>query len=163
MGYLDIDNLYKNQEILNFKEVYALEKIHGTSAHISYKDGRIAFFAGGGSYDIFVKLFDAEKLKTELSKIIFDNKSCIIYGEFYGGKMQGMSATYGKDQKFVVFDINIGGVWLNVPKANSFATSLGLDFVSWNRISTNIKDIDHEKDIDSVQAVKKWHGAWSSS
>ena len=27
MGYLHIDNLYKNTTILNFKECYALEKI----------------------------------------------------------------------------------------------------------------------------------------
>jgi len=36
MAYLDIDNLYKEQRILMFKECYAMEKIHGTSAHLSY-------------------------------------------------------------------------------------------------------------------------------
>ena len=30
MGYMHIDNLYKDQRILQFKECYALEKIHGT-------------------------------------------------------------------------------------------------------------------------------------
>jgi hypothetical protein len=34
MGYAHINNLYKDQEILIFKHVWALEKIHGTSAHI---------------------------------------------------------------------------------------------------------------------------------
>ena len=29
MGYQHIDNLYKNQSILMFRECYALEKIHG--------------------------------------------------------------------------------------------------------------------------------------
>ena len=29
MGYIHIGNLYKDQEILLFKECYALEKIHG--------------------------------------------------------------------------------------------------------------------------------------
>jgi hypothetical protein len=29
MGYLHIDNLYKNVDILLFKECYAMEKIHG--------------------------------------------------------------------------------------------------------------------------------------
>jgi len=32
MGYLNIDNLYKAQEVLMFRECYAMEKIHGTSA-----------------------------------------------------------------------------------------------------------------------------------
>ena len=38
MGYMRIDNLYKNQAVLSFKEVYALEKVHGTSAHIHYSN-----------------------------------------------------------------------------------------------------------------------------
>ena len=29
MSYMDMDNLYKNQDILMFKECYALEKLHG--------------------------------------------------------------------------------------------------------------------------------------
>ena len=37
MAYHHIDNLYRNQDVLLFKEVYALEKIHGTSAHVSFK------------------------------------------------------------------------------------------------------------------------------
>lgn len=37
MGYLHIDNLYKNRDILLFRECWALEKVHGTSAH--YADG----------------------------------------------------------------------------------------------------------------------------
>jgi hypothetical protein len=29
MGYLKINNLYKDKKILQFKQVYAMEKIHG--------------------------------------------------------------------------------------------------------------------------------------
>ena len=36
MSYMHIDNLYKNQDILLFKECYALEKIHGTSAGLEF-------------------------------------------------------------------------------------------------------------------------------
>ena len=35
MGYRHIDNLYKNQDILLFRECFALEKIHGTSANVA--------------------------------------------------------------------------------------------------------------------------------
>ena len=34
MGYLEIKNLYADARVLGFKEVYALEKIHGTSANV---------------------------------------------------------------------------------------------------------------------------------
>lgn len=39
MSYMHIDNLYKSQTLLMFRECYALEKIHGTSAHVMWKDG----------------------------------------------------------------------------------------------------------------------------
>lgn len=37
MSYADIENLYKNRRIMLFKECYAMEKIHGTSAHVGWK------------------------------------------------------------------------------------------------------------------------------
>ena len=42
MGYRHIENLYRPraQTILLFRECYALEKIHGTSAHVAWRDGR---------------------------------------------------------------------------------------------------------------------------
>jgi hypothetical protein len=67
MGYLHIENLYKNQDILFFKRCYALEKIHGTSAHISLNSGNLNFSSGGEKHDNFVKLFDADALKEKLS------------------------------------------------------------------------------------------------
>ena len=47
MGYAHIDNLYKEQTILMFRECYALEKIHGTSAHISWKGKQLWLSSGG--------------------------------------------------------------------------------------------------------------------
>ena len=40
MGYRHIDNLYKDQRILLFRECFALEKIHGTSAHVSWTEAK---------------------------------------------------------------------------------------------------------------------------
>ena len=63
MGYLHIHNLYKDQTILLFKEVYALEKIHGTSSHITFTretatlapeiPPKLTFFSGGESHQRF--------------------------------------------------------------------------------------------------------------
>lgn len=153
MGYLHIDNLYKNQEILLFKECYALEKIHGTSAHITHKDGKLTFFAGGASHSQFVKLFDEPALLEKLR-----NVNCTIYGEAYGGSVQGMSNTYGKDMKFVAFDVKIDDLWLAVPQAHEFCTELGLEFVHYEKISTDIAAIDAQKDADSVQAIRNGCG-----
>ena len=152
MGYLHIDNLYKNKEILLFKECYAMEKIHGTSAHISWKDGKITLSSGGEKHKRFAQLFDVKKLKLKF-KELFDC-DVVIFGEAYGGKCQGMSGTYGKDLKFIVFDVKVENNWLDVPNAEDVATKLGLEFVAYEKIKTNLKSIDKERDTQSIQAVR---------
>jgi len=165
MGYLHIDNLYKNNEILVlFRECYAMEKIHGTSAHVAYKLGELRFFAGGERYENFVALFEQGKtgpgdvatLKEKIKET--GVAEVVIYGEAYGGKCQGMSDTYGKELKFVVFDVKIGDCWLAVPQAEKFATGLGLEFVSYEKIPATLEAVDREKERDSVQAVRNGMG-----
>ena len=34
MGYMHINNLYKDQTLMMFKEVFCLEKVHGSSSHL---------------------------------------------------------------------------------------------------------------------------------
>jgi hypothetical protein len=163
MAYQNIDNLYKAQEILMLKECYALEKIHGTSAHISYKHERIGFFSGGSKYEDFVKLFDADALKAKLDeKGIPPDKSVHIYGEAYGGKQQGMRDTYGNESRFVAFEVKIGDTWLNVPKAHAFVESLGLEFVYYEKIPTTLEAIDAQRDAASVQAQRNGVGVRKS-
>ncbi len=151
MGYMHIDNLYKNVEILLFKECYALEKIHGTSAHIQLKDNKIIFFSGGEKHNKFVNIFDKEKIKSIFIEL-FGNANIIVFGEAYGGKQQGMSITYGAELKFVVFDVKIDGSWLCVPDADDVAKKLGLEFVDYVKINTDMPDIDFERDKPSIQA-----------
>lgn len=152
MGYLHIDNLYKNIEIMLFKECYAMEKIHGTSAHISYMDGEIKYFAGGGKHKAFVSLFNESFLK-EKFKELFDC-NVIVYGESYGGKMQGMSNTYGKEPKFIAFDVKVGDCWLDVASAEEIVKELKLEFVDYVKIPTDLKFIDIERDKPSTQAKR---------
>jgi len=158
MSYLDIPNLYKEQSILLFRECFSLEKLHGTSAHITYKNGRVDFFAGGGKYENFVKLFDEESLKKKFEEMALGEKTIIIYGESYGGKMQGMSKTYGVEPKFAAFEVKIGDSWLNVPKAEKIVSDLGLEFVHYKKIPTTLEVIDAERDAPSIQAVRNGMG-----
>lgn len=161
MGYMHINNLYKDQNIMMFKECYALEKIHGTSAHITFKpsEGLVTFFSGGEKHENFVKLFNIDDLKYKFVNT-FPNmlEEVIVYGEAYGGKCQGMSDTYGKELKFIAFEVSIGEKWLSVPYAESVVKSLGLEFVDYVRINTTLTDIDYQRDRDSVQAVRNGCG-----
>jgi hypothetical protein len=152
MSYLDIDNLYKNQDILLFKECYALEKIHGTSAHVRWDGGLVTFFAGGESHEKFVALFSPELCKLFEQHLGMD--VCCVYGEAYGGKQQGMAHTYGKDLKFVVFDVMVNHNWLSVPQAEALAGSLGLEFAHYDRIATSLDELNRVRDEPSVQAAR---------
>jgi hypothetical protein len=155
MGYLHIDNLYKDQTILMFKECYALEKIHGTSSHISWnvKDKKVNFFSGGESHEKFVSIFDIEFLEKTFSENFIDN-NVTIYGEVYGGKQQGMSATYGKELKFIGFDVKIGEYWLNVPNAENVCKTMNIEFVDYVKVKTDLESLNAERDKPSTQAKR---------
>ncbi len=152
MGYLHIVNLYRpeGQTILYFKEVFALEKIHGTSAHISWKDGKLHFFSGGEKHENFLKVFDQVALKEKFEKI--GHPEVVIFGEAYGGKQQGQSYRYGKELKFVAFDAKVGDFWLSVPNAVGLVGALGLEFVHYTKVSTDIEALNAERDAPSEQA-----------
>lgn len=157
MGYLHINNLYREQSILLFKECFAMEKVHGTSAHILWKDNKLSFFSGGEKHDKFVSIFDQEKLKAQFEHQ-FGGFEVTIFGEAYGGKCQGMSKTYGPDLRFIVFDVKIDTTWLTVPKMDKVATDFGLEVVPWVRVSTDVDGLDALRDKPSEVAVRRGMG-----
>jgi hypothetical protein len=152
MGYMHIDNLYKNQSVLMFRECYALEKIHGTSAHISWKEGQVAYSSGGEKHERFVELFDDAKLREAF--VAIGHPDVTVYGEAYGGKQQGQSWRYGKDLRFVAFEVRVGEAWLSVINAADVVAKLGLEFVHYARIPTDLASVDAERDAPSEQAKR---------
>ena len=160
MAYMHIENLYKDQRILNHKECYTMEKIHGTSAHITWfrKSQEIYFFPGGGNPNTFEALFNVNNLeKTFLEKDLIGDTT--IYGEFYGGKIQRMSHIYGPEQRFVAFEVKIGGTWLTVPEADEFCSDFSIEFVDWLKTPTNLKILDALRDLPSIQAARNGMGS----
>lgn len=162
MGYMHIENLYKDQTILEFKECYAMEKIHGTSAHIMWDPSRnsvdpvnnVVLFHGGANKEQFDALFNCAKFAEDIKDFGWADSKVTFYGEAYGGKMQGMSDTYGKQLRFVVFDVKKNDTWLAVPDAESVARRFGFDFVAYERVSTDLAALDAERDRPSRQAKK---------
>jgi len=112
----------------------------------------INLFSGGAKHDSFVQLFDLNDLAQRMNANSYDELT--VYGEVYGGKMQGMSHTYGLDMKFIAFEVKYGEYWLSVPQAEKIARNLGLDFVDYVKISTDINEIDAERDKPSSIALK---------
>jgi len=155
MGYMHIDNLYRPsaQRVLAFREVYALEKIHGTSANVSWRDGAARFHSGGETHDRFVALFDVPRLATVAAER-YGDAHVIVYGEAYGGKQQQMSQTYGTELRFVAFDVRIGACWLDVPMAHEVVDNLGLEFVDYSLVPATLEALDAERDRPSTQAKR---------
>ena len=163
MGYEHIDNLYREQRILLFRECYALEKIHGTSAHISWQSmaaaetltphhGRLQFSSGGSKHATFMKIFDEAALVAAFEAL--GHPSVVVYGEAYGGSQQGQKWRYGDKLKFVAFEVEIAGMWLAVPQAEDVVKKLGLEFVHYVKISTDLAALDAERDAPSEQAKR---------
>lgn len=150
MGYLHITNLYNEPGAL---ECYALEKIHGTSAHVAYRKGNLHFYAGGMPDAGFKALFDPVALTTILSETFKENDDLTVFGEAFGGKLQGMSDTYGKATRFLAFDVRLNGVWLDVPSAENVAKSLNIGFVPYERGPLQLDWLNEQRDRDALTAV----------
>jgi len=132
-----------------------MEKIHGTSAHVKITPTDIIFFSGGEKHNNFISLFNTEELRARyLTLDPTTTATYTLYGEAYGGKCQGMSYLYGKELKFVVFDVKVGDYWLSVPDAEDVAKTFNLEFVDYVKIPTTLEAIDHERDRDSVQCIR---------
>lgn len=180
MGYQKIQNLYRDQTVMEFRQVYAMEKIHGTSANIKYKDGKLTFFSGGVKHETFVDMFrhaaheydpetgehkDGVDLLTEKFAAL-GHDEVIVYGEAYGGKCQRMADTYGPHLRFVAFEVQVTGfrlgvptlMFMQVPRAETIAHKLGLEFVHYvqgpKEGQTMLEFLDFERDKPSTQAER---------
>jgi len=160
MGYMHIENLYKNQTILLFRRCWALEKVHGTSTHLSYRASAkptLIFFAGGEKHTNFVALFNVDDLAARLAAL--GHREITIHGEAYGGKCMRMRDTYGDTLRFIAFDVHVGDTWLSVPDAAQLVAGLGLEFVPFVEVSTDLADLDQARDAPSEVAQRRGCGA----
>jgi hypothetical protein len=161
MGFMHIENLYKDRTVLMFRRLFALEKAHGTGAHVAWRpyDLQVKHHIGTGSYEEFRTLMPPD-LTYRIRDLV--GKQCVVHGEFYGGfdgKGLGMRETYGDAPQFVVFDIKIGEVFLSVPQAHSLAESLGFEFVPYEEIDGTQEACDAAREAPSVIAVRRGCGA----
>lgn len=181
MSYMKIPNLYRVKDLFaNFSRLYASEKVHGTSAHLSYKPAipetvcidtgeaaavgeevrpampaQLTLFSGGADHAAFARLWTPEQVLDIMDKLASFKQPVTIYGEAYGGKMQGMRETYGEELRFIVFEVKVGDTWLNVDKAFGVANYLGMEFVPFKLIEGTPEAIEAAMMEPSVVAVRR--------
>jgi len=152
MAYASIPNLYQDPSVITlFKEVYYLEKIHGTSANVEWNNGKLKFFPGCVKQGRFEGLFNHEDLRDRFEKLGHSN--VIVYGEAYGASVLKQAHRYGSELRFVAFEVLIGDSWLNVPNAEDVAKQLGLSFVPYVKGPATLNFANLQRDLHSVQAA----------
>lgn len=121
---------YSQIEFTNVKYWLVSEKIDGMNMRVIYtKDG--VEFRGrtdkaqipGELLGVMTKTFTEEKMAKLFDLEIAD--TIILYGEGYGKGIQ-KGGSYRDDQNFILFDINIDGVWFESKKVTEYAEQLGV-------------------------------------
>ena len=141
---------------------YVTEKIHGTSANISWsKSEGFKYFPGGIQPETFKAMIE-ERFPDIESRIdslrdIKDFGQITFYGEAYGGKCQKMSDVYGP-LNFIVFEVLIDDVWCDVPGACAKTMYVELPFVYWKEGPATVEFLNEERDRPSVQAQRNGMG-----
>jgi len=130
--------------------------VHNSSSNVSWSDGQLSFFSGCAKHESFVALFDQEKLRAGFTEMGCEKVK--VFGEVIGGKIQGMAKTYSTNMSFIAFEVQIDEKWLDVPTANKVVSRLGLEFVPWEEISTDMVEIDAMRDKPSEIAIRRGCG-----
>lgn len=111
---------YAEIEFGNIKLWSVEEKIDGTNIQVIYKDGKVSIAGRTDNAQLPVKLLNyLQNTFTEsmMAKVFARAEEkpyphVIVFGEGYGEKIQGCGSNYREGVGFMLFDIWIGGWWL---------------------------------------------------
>ena len=131
-----MDGVYRNPavEYLACNEWIFTEKIDGTNVRVHWDGHRVSFGGRTDKANLPSQLLARldEMFGGETNEQIFEEhfgeKEVTLYGEGYGAKIQS-GGDYRPDQSFILFDVNIGGVWLKRESVEDVARYFGVDVV----------------------------------
>lgn len=114
------------------------EKIDGTNIRVFWQPQELQSIRFGGKtdkaqlptflYDKLNSMFEYDRFKGAFGDGL-DNYAC-LYGEGYGAKIQKGGGNYISDGvDFVLFDVKIGGFWLQREDVEDIADKLGIQVV----------------------------------
>lgn len=131
-----MDGVYRNPavEYLAGNEWIFTEKIDGTNVRVHWDGHRVSFAGRTDKATLPAPLLARldEMFGGETNEQVFEehfgSKEVTLYGEGYGAKIQS-GGDYRPDQSFILFDVNIGGVWLSRENVEAVAKYFGVDVV----------------------------------
>ena len=128
VGLTDFYNTFKGMEFIG------TEKVDGTNIRIGWDGHRITYAGRTDKAEIPRELSDSLTntfCTPEMEYVfeqLFDDKTCILFGEGYGAKIQS-GGDYSPTQKFILFDVQIDCFYLSRENVADIASKLGLDVV----------------------------------
>ncbi len=120
-------------EYLKDNEWVFTEKVDGTNIRVGWNGEHVSF--GGRTDDAQTPTFLLNKLaerfpKERIAATFPESTDVVLYGEGYGAKIQKGGGNYIADgQDFVLFDVMIGGIWLERNNVEGIADKLGIKVV----------------------------------
>lgn len=90
------------------------EKIDGTNIVVHYLDTTVSYQGRTQNAAIppFLVAYLENHVTSELMSTVFpENKSVVLFGEGYGGRIQASGPSYRDDVGFMLFDALVDGLW----------------------------------------------------
>lgn len=122
-------------EYLKDNEWVFTEKVDGTNIRVMWNGESVVFGGKTDNAQIPVKLLYALQdlfegtVHKQLFKDTFPDSQVCLYGEGYGVGIQSGGNYFQDKNDFVLFDVNIGGLWLERENVDNIASKFGIKSV----------------------------------
>jgi hypothetical protein len=128
---------YRNSTIESLKNIdwVFTEKVDGTNIRVHWDGHKVTF--GGRTdnaqipatlYQVLAQLFDGTA-NEQVFEQKFGGTPATLYGEGFGAKIQKGGGLYADKQKFILFDVNIDGIWLERENVEDIAKAFDIEIV----------------------------------
>ena len=161
----------ENVKYLKDNEWIFTEKVDGTNIRVYWNGFDIEFGGRTNKAQLpkpLLKRLNEMFINDEMEQLFeqkFGETDVVLYGEGYGAKIQNGGA-YSPTQEFILFDVEIGGIYLKKDDVINIAVSLGLDYVpvlidlktindAVEFVKTNPKSLLGDKTMEGVVGVPK--------
>jgi hypothetical protein len=109
------------------------EKVDGTNIRVHWDGMKVAFGGRTDNADIpatLVQWLNAHFSAEQMARLFPDSGDVTLYGEGYGARIQKGGGDYIPDGvAFILFDVSIGGIWLNRYSVDEIAERLAISVV----------------------------------